>query len=99
MFAFVRRYEVEEHSRPEFETAFGPRGDWARLFAQSPAYRGIELFRDQDTYLVLCVWESRETLDAFLEDHRQGIADLDLAMRALTRCSHALGEYEVLEPA
>src|SRR5438093_9481658 len=31
---------------PEFETAYGPGGDWARLFRRSGEYLGTHLLRD-----------------------------------------------------
>ena len=99
MFAFVRRYEIERCSRTDFEAAFGASGAWARLFAQSPDYRGIELFRDGDTYLVFCIWESKAALDRFAASYASDLAELEGRTGKLAKCGHAFGEYEVLEPA
>ena len=99
MLALVRRYEVERDQRSAFEAAFGPAGDWARAFSQSSDYRGIELFRADDAYLVLCVWDSKPAFEAFVQAHAAEVDRLNGDTGRLTRCSHALGEYEVLETA
>ena len=46
--------------RAEFEAAYGPTGDWARLFARSGGFRGTELMRaDDGSYLTLDVWRAK----------------------------------------
>jgi hypothetical protein len=48
VFAAVWAYLVEPEQAAAFERAYGPDGDWARLFARSPAYRGTLLVADRD---------------------------------------------------
>ena len=98
MIALVWRFEVRDVERSAFEQAYGPDGDWARLFACADGYRGTELFRAGDgTYLTLDVWRSRADFDAFLAEHRGAYEALDRETEPLTRCEHRIGEYEVID--
>ena len=52
----------------EFEKAYGPGGDWARLFRRADGYLGTELLRDRDDpyrYVTADYWQSRASYDAF----------------------------------
>ena len=99
MFAIVWRYEVRDRHRAEFEAAYGPTGDWARLFARNPGFRGTELMRsgDDDSYLTLDVWRSAADFKAFIAEHQPDYEALDARTEAWTRCEHRIGEYEVLD--
>jgi len=98
MIALIWRYEVDDGHRAAFEAAYGPAGDWARLFARSGGFRGTELLRAADgSYLTIDVWRARGDFDAFIADHRADYDALDARAAAWTRCEHKLGEYEVME--
>ena len=98
MIAIVWRFEVDPAHRAEFEKAYGPTGDWARLFARSGGFRGTELLRAADgSYVTLDVWRAKADFDAFLAEHRADYDALDRHTEAWTRAEHRLGEYEVME--
>ena len=98
MIAIIWRFEVVEAHRAEFEAAYGPTGDWARLFARSGGFRGTELMRASDgSYLTLDVWRAKADFDAFIAEHRADYLALDQSCGAWTRAEHRLGEYEVME--
>lgn len=97
MIALVWRYEVREQHRALFETAFGPQGECARLFARSHGFRGAELFRCEDgSYLKLDVWDGQGDFETFLAEHRDAYEALDHRTGAWRRAEHRLGQYEVL---
>ena len=97
MIALVWRFEVRDEERAAFEAAYGPGGDWARLFARSGGFRGSELLRNADgSYLTIDVWRTRADFDAFLADHGPAYEALDAETERLTRCEHRIGEYEVV---
>jgi hypothetical protein len=48
VFAAVWEYDVAPEHAAAFERAYGADGDWSRLFASSPAYRGTLLVADRD---------------------------------------------------
>ena len=72
MIALVFSYEVAEPV--EFESVYGPEGEWAQFFGTGRGYVGTELLRDVEhptRYLVVDRWESRETYNAFVEANRE----------------------------
>ena len=98
MIAIIWRFEVVPEHRGAFEAAYGPTGDWARLFARSGGFRGTELMRAPDgSYLTLDVWRAKADFEAFIGDHRADYDALDRRAEAWSRAEHRLGEYEVLE--
>ncbi|HEV2867349.1 MAG TPA: antibiotic biosynthesis monooxygenase [Allosphingosinicella sp.] len=97
MIALVWRYEVRDEHRQAFEDAYGPTGEWARLFARSGGFRGTELMRaDDGSYLTVDVWRAAADFEAFIDEHRSDYESLDRRTAAWTRCEHRIGEYEVL---
>jgi len=72
MIALVFSYEVRDTA--QFESVYGPEGDWARFFANAHGYIGTELLRDVESpgrYLVVDRWESAEAYNAFADEHRE----------------------------
>lgn len=97
MIAIIWRYEVSDAHRGDFESAYGPTGDWARLFALAEGFRGTELLRAEDgSYLTLDVWRSQQDFEAFLGEYRPEYEALDERTEPWTRCEHRMGEFEVL---
>ena len=94
--SFITLWEF--HVKPEcivtFEKIYGPDGDWAQLFRQSPGYRGTELIRDLNQpghYLTLDRWTSREALQHFKQEHQTAYSDLDKMCENLTEKEVFLG--------
>jgi hypothetical protein len=44
----VWEFQVKAECSVAFEEIYGPEGEWARLFRQSPNYLGTELIRDMN---------------------------------------------------
>ena len=87
-------------SEREFEIAYGPRGEWAALFAKGEGYLGTQLFRDlQDSsrYLTLDRWLSRDAFETFRRLHSQAYEALDRRFEELTAHEAALGSFEAVE--
>lgn len=97
-FACVWEFRVQPASQDAFEAAYGPGGEWARLFARDPQYLGTWLLRDAQEagrYLTVDHWRSRDARDAFLGRHRSDYDALDARCEALTVSERALGDYEL----
>jgi heme-degrading monooxygenase HmoA len=98
MIAIIWRYEVRDEHRAAFEAAYGPKGDWAQLFARSAGFRGTELLRAEDgTYLTLDAWHAKVDLEAFLAEHAADYVALDRRTEAWTLREHRIGEYLVVD--
>ena len=96
MFIVVWQFEIAEEKIAAFEAAYGPEGDWARLFRTSPDYRGTELLRDAyvpGSYLTIDRWASEDAFRAFRRDHDADYEKLDRACDALTSKETRIGAY------
>ena len=97
MIALVWRFDVRAQHREAFEAAYGPEGDWARLFARGEGFRGTELLRGGDgAYLTIDRWRSAEDFDAFIAAHRADYEALDRTMRDWTLAEERIGAFELL---
>ena len=71
MLVLVFSYEAREPA--EFESVYGPEGEWSDFFRGGAGFVGTELLRDVEVpgrYLVIDRWESREAYQAFVDAHR-----------------------------
>jgi hypothetical protein len=67
-FSIPFAYAVAPESRAEFESVYGPEGEWAQFFRTDNAYVGTTLDRvGEGEYLVTDHWRSRERYESFLE--------------------------------
>ena len=72
MIALVFVYDVSQPD--EFQRVYGPDGEWAQFFRQGRGYVGSELLRDVEQpgrFLVVDRWESSDTYNTFVEQHRE----------------------------
>ncbi len=96
MIVIAWEFRVQSSRAAEFERAYGPEGDWARLFGRSPAYRGTELLRDPDDperYLTLDRWDDVADFDAFKAGHGDDYHALDLACEPLCAEERLVGRF------
>jgi hypothetical protein len=100
MFVRIWRFTVSGADREGFEKAYGEQGDWARLFARSPHFRGTELLRDCDryeadelAYITVDRWREQGDWSLFLEEHGDDYRALDLECEALTVGETRIGNF------
>jgi heme-degrading monooxygenase HmoA len=96
MIVIVWEFRVQPGQAPGFERAYGPEGDWARLFRRSPAYRGTELLRDQqdpERYLTLDRWDGASDFDAFKAGNGEDYRALDKACEPLCSKERLVGRF------
>src|SRR5256885_16236790 len=82
MFVALWEYEVKPGCEERFENAYGPAGDWARLFRSDSNYRETRLLRDPvrpAIYLTLDFWNSQEAYEQFMAAHKNRDKMLDAA--------------------
>ena len=98
MFVVVWQFEIAEEKIAAFEAAYGPEGNWARLFRSSPEYLGTELLRDafvHGAYLTIDRWSSEEAFRSFRKQNDAAYEELDRACDALTSRETRIGAYLV----
>lgn len=98
MFVVVWQFEIAEEKVAAFEAAYGPDGEWARLFRNSSKYGGTELLRDAyvpGSYLTIDRWASEEDFRVFRKEHDAEYEKLDQVCGALTAKETRIGAYTV----
>jgi heme-degrading monooxygenase HmoA len=89
----VWEYDVRPGRIAEFVAAYGPDGDWARLFAGADGYLGTELFRSTSSatrFVTVDRWSSAEMWAAFLTRARAAYDELDEQLSPLTLAQREL---------
>ena len=97
MIAIVWRYEVHPEHRERFEAAYGPNGEWVKLFERSEAFRGTRLMRDSTgAFLTLDHWNADGDFEAFLVEHGEDYRRLDESFEEWTRCEERIGQFQLV---
>ena len=98
-FAYAWEFQVAPGQSGPFENAYGPHGDWARLFSRDPEYLGTWLLRDPrqpDRYVTIDRWRSQEARDRFVRRFRADYDELDRRCDALTLAERWIGDFDLL---
>lgn len=85
MYVIIWEYVVRQGHEIEFETAYGPDGEWAALFRQGDGHLGTELLRatnDRRVYQTIDRWTSAIVYHAFMKKWAAEYAALDRALKA-----------------
>ena len=93
------RFRVRNGAEAEFEVAYGPDGDWARLFARGEGYLGTELLRDATDprrYLTIDRWTDAGAFARFREAFADEYAQLDARCDVLTEEEVPLGGWSAV---
>jgi heme-degrading monooxygenase HmoA len=101
MFVALWEFEVKPGCEKRFENAYGPTGDWTKLFRSDSNYRETRLLRDAfrpAIYLTLDFWNSREAYDEFMAANKDTYKMLDAAGEELASKERRLGWYELAGP-
>ena len=91
------RFEAAAGRAADFERAYGPDGDWARLFSLSSDYRGTELLTDAEhpgRYLTIDRWASAAAFETFKARWKAEYEALDRRCASLTASETPLGTFE-----
>jgi hypothetical protein len=97
MFVALWEFEVKPGCEERFERAYGPDGEWARLFRSDADYSETRLLRDAfrpGVYLTLDFWNSREVYENFLSEQRAEYKAIDEAGAGLTISERKVGWFE-----
>lgn len=98
-FVYIWEYRVRPESVAAFELAYGPDGDWVRLFRKHAGYLGTELLRDAadpTSYRTIDRWRSRADRDRCRQKAAAEFDAIDRACAALTVEERHLGDFEAV---
>ncbi|HET7270019.1 MAG TPA: antibiotic biosynthesis monooxygenase [Rubrobacter sp.] len=99
MYVVLWRFRPLKGREDEFERAYSPSGEWARLFQHGEGYLGTELLQRSDDpreYLALDRWASRTAYETFQTRFSSEYRRLDRRLGGLTEEEVALGAFETL---
>lgn len=97
-FAYIWRYNVKSGRRAEFLAAYGKGGAWEQFFSQDPAYLETTLLEglgDNDSFITVDYWESKQDRDLFLARRSAEYSELDDKCEELTVSEEFVGEFSV----
>jgi Antibiotic biosynthesis monooxygenase len=100
MFVALWEFEVKPGCEERFEKAYGPDGDWARLFRNDSHYHETRLVRDtfrRGVYLTMDFWESRGAYEEFMARHRTEYEAIDAIGKDMTVKEWRIGWFELVE--
>lgn len=98
-FSYLWEFRVRPEQLAAFEAAYGPAGDWVRLFRTDPAYLGTALLRDREDpfrFITVDHWATREAYRAFRERRRAEFEALDARCAGFTASERHLGDFDTV---
>jgi len=93
----VWSFDVKPAQVTAFERAYGPDGDWVRLFQRAPGFSGTELRCEADRpahYLTIDRWRTRDDYNRFKDAFSVEYGVLDARCAALTHAERKIGAFE-----
>jgi Antibiotic biosynthesis monooxygenase len=99
MFVALWEYEVKPGCEERFEKAYGPDGDWVRLFRSDSHFHETRLARDAlrgGVYLTMDFWESRGAYEEFMAVHRAEYEAIDAIGEQITVKERRIGWFEMV---
>ena len=99
LYVYLWTFRVKPGCRRSFLKAYGPGGDWERLFRKARGYLRTELLRDRkerNRFVTVDYWRDRASHLAFRRRYAREFAVLDRRCAALTSSERLLGQFEVV---
>lgn len=96
----VWRFRPLSNRVAAFEEAYGPEGDWARLFRSADGFLGTTLLKgggEPAEYLTLDRWVSAQAYEAFRRTRHEEFIALDRRCEALTALEQEIGSYQEVQ--
>ncbi len=94
MLTIIWRFQARAGRETDFERAYGPHGDWVRLFRTAPGYLGSELWKEgggRGTHLTIDRWDSEAAYLAFRQTAGHAYRELDERCALLTDTEEEIG--------
>ena len=96
----IWEFRVRAGCESEFQSVYGPHGDWVRLFSKAQGFIRTELNHDLNVrrrYLTLDYWRSKEAYETFREQYRAEYTALDQRCEGLTERETAVGVFKMAD--
>ena len=96
-FAYIWEYQVKEVHLDAFEHAYGPHGDWVRLFKEANGYIDTHLHKDINNpfhFVTVDFWSTREAYEKFKARFSNEFEKLDEFCGEFTKSEKFIGDFE-----
>ena len=96
----IWEYEVRSDQLTQFQDAYGPNGDWARLFQKCPGFIKTELKRDFKNpirFITIDYWQSYSAFSAIQQLIATEYNILDKLCEEYTLSENHIGVFEVTD--
>jgi hypothetical protein len=100
MYCYIWSYVVRPECLQALRTAYGPDGDWVRLFRRDAEFIRTTFLSDLDNpmrFMTIDFWTSREACLAFRERFGVEFETLDKSFEQFTVEETHLGDFDVLD--
>ena len=98
MFVVLWEYEVKPGCEESYQSAYGPHGDWVRLFQRDPHFRETRLLKDLSRprfYFTLDYWDSETSYHHFLAANLEAYSAVDRSTEGLTLSERHLSSFDL----
>jgi heme-degrading monooxygenase HmoA len=98
-FVVIWEFRVRPGMKQRFLRAYGPDGEWAKLFSRDKHYLGTELVQRAGaprTYLTLDFWTSSQAYRSFRKFHAKEYKKMDSNLEILMESERKVGAYSRL---
>ena len=92
-YVIIWTYDVAPEHAEAFCAAYGPDGDWAKLFSQADGFVGVDLYSDGQRYLTVDRWDSREAFERFQTRFGRDYSALDAKLAHLSLGQVRVGAF------
>lgn len=95
-FLVIWEFRIRRASRKNFMDAYGPEGEWAKLFSSDKNYIGTELIHYLNaprTYWTLDFWTSRRAYENFRKRNAAEYKRIDALCENLTESEREIGRF------
>lgn len=89
------RFVVSVDKEARFIAAYGPQGDWARLFGEARGFLRVELWRGEDgSFLTADHWQSGDDFELFQSSLGPRYHALDAELEGLASRETFIGAFD-----
>ncbi len=100
VYSIVWKYEVTQKNQLRFETEYGKKGSWAKLFQDSDNYLGSFLHKSQDTndiYLLIDTWTDERSYENFKHANREAYDKFCYKFEKLYESEEKIGLFNLVQ--
>jgi heme-degrading monooxygenase HmoA len=97
MFLALWEFEVKSGCADRFQSAYGPQGEWVRLFRTDPSFIETRLLQDPSApnkFTTLDFWQTRAAYESFKELNHAAYTALDKGFEKLTAFENCIGMFD-----